>query len=69
MKVEDITSEESDTNSNKADIDEEVHESGIDVENKLEENVKMSDKLDILTHEVQEIISRGEGEAESEKRK
>ena len=69
MKVEDITSEDSDSNINKGDIDEEVHESGIDVENKLEENVKMSDKLDILTQEVQGMISRGEGEAESEKRK
>ena len=49
MKVEDITSEDSDSNINKGDIDEEVHESGIDVENKLEENVKMSDELDILT--------------------
>ena len=69
VKVEDITSEDSDSNINKGDIDEEVHESGIDVENKLEENVKMSDKLDILTQEVQGMISRGEGGAESEKRK
>ena len=29
----------------------------------------MSDKLDILTQEVKGMISRGEGEAESEKRK
>ena len=67
MKVEDITSEDCDSNINKGDIDEEVHESGIDVENKLEENIKMSDKLGILTQEVQGMISRGEGEAESEK--
>ena len=67
--MEDITSEDSDSNINKGDIDEEVHESGMDVENKLEENVKMSNKLNILTREVQGMISQGEGEAESEKRK
>ena len=69
MKVEDIKSEDNDSNINKGDTDEEVHESGIDIENKLEENIKMSDKFDILTQEVQGMISRGEGEAESEKRK
>ena len=53
----------------KLEIDDEVHQSGIDIENKLEENIKMSDKLDILTQEVQGMISRGEGGAEGEKRK
>ena len=68
MKVEDITSEDSASTSKKGEIDD---PSGVDVANKLEKlkNVQMSDKLDILTQEVKGMISRGEGEAESEKRK
>ena len=68
MKVEDLTSEDSDSTSKKGKIDD---PSRVDVANKLEilENVQMSDKLDILTQDMKGMISRGEGEAESEKRK
>ena len=68
MKVKDVTSDDSDSTSKKGEIDD---PSGVEVDNKLEmiEKCKMSDKLDILTQEVKGMISRGEGEAESEKRK
>ena len=69
MQMEDITS---DGMSEKGEIDDKVNASAVDVENKSAEmvkNIKLSDKLDILTQEVQGMILQGEGEAGSQKRK
>ena len=65
MKVEDITSEDSEGTSEKQSVDQ-VETSDKNVENEVEEqteNVKMQ-KLDFLTQEVEDMISKGEGEAE-----
>ena len=64
MKVEDITSEDSEGTSEKQGVDQ-VETSDKNVENEVEErtkNVKM--QLDFLTQEVEDMISKGEGEAE-----
>ena len=64
MKVEDITSKDSEGTSEKQGVDQ-VETSDKNVENEVEqtENVKMQ-KLDFLTQEVEDMISKGEGEAE-----
>ena len=65
MKVEDITSEDSEGTSEKQGVDQ-VETSDKNVENEVEEqieNVEMQ-KLDFLTKEVEDMISKDEGEAE-----
>ena len=68
-KVEDITSEDSDGTSEKQGVGQ-VETSARNVENEVEEqteNVK-TQKLDFLTQEVEDMISKGEGEAEIQKK-
>ena len=65
IKVEDITSEDSEGTHEKQGVDQ-VETSDKNVENEAEEqteNVKMQ-KLNFLTQEVEDMISKGEGEAE-----